>query len=223
MRKCNFCNVNIADDTDRCPLCGSVLEGDETGVNTYPDITKKFKVINLIFKIFLFVAIVVSSICVAINYFTDFSHKWSLIVVVAFVFVILSLHLFVTNGVGYRKRSFAIALFAFLFLLYLDYDTGFKRWSLNYCFPLVILVMTIGVVILMIVNRRNYQSYILVLFSLMLLSCLGILLYHFDVLTSVYMSVVSLLASSFVAIGTILFGGQRVKNELYRRFHIIGK
>ena len=223
MNKCNFCNVNIADDTNKCPLCGSVLEGNEKGVNTYPDVQKKFRVINLLFKIFLFVAIVVSSICVAVNYFTDFSNKWSFIVIIAFVFILLSVHLFVTRGVGYRQRTFAIAAFVILFLLYLDYDTGFNRWSINYCFPLGIIVINIGIIVLMIVNRRNFQSYILILFSLVLISVFALLLYHFDVITVPYMSVIAFLMSLFLTVGVILFGGQRVKNELYRRFHILGK
>ena len=223
MNKCNFCNVNIADDTNKCPLCGSVLEGNEKGVNTYPDVQKKFRVINLLFKIFLFVAIVVSSICVAVNYFTDFSNKWSFIVIIAFVFILLSVHLFVTRGVGYRQRTFAIAAFVILFLLYLDYDTGFSKWSLNYCFPLGIIVINIGIIVLMIVNRRNFQSYILILFSLVLISVFALILYHFDVITVPYMSVIAFLMSLFLTVGVILFGGQRVKNELYRRFHILGK
>lgn len=222
MNKCNFCNVNIADDTNKCPLCGSVLEGNEKGINTYPDIKKKFRVINLLFKIFLFIAIVVSSICVAVNYFTDFSNKWSFIVVIAFACVLMSIHLFVTRGVGYRQRSFAIASFAVLFLLYLDYETGFNRWSLNYCFPIAIIVMTIGIIVLMIVNRRNFQSYVLILFTLVLISLLALIFYHFDIITSPYMSVVAFLMSLFVTVGVLLFGGQRVKNELYRRFHILG-
>ncbi|MDY5217019.1 MAG: zinc ribbon domain-containing protein, partial [Lachnospiraceae bacterium] len=66
MKKCNFCNVNIKDNTDHCPLCGGVLEGDEPGINTYPNVLKKEKAISFIFRLTLFLAIIASAACIII-------------------------------------------------------------------------------------------------------------------------------------------------------------
>ena len=38
MSKCRNCNVEISDETERCPLCGSVLEYTGEVENMYPDV-----------------------------------------------------------------------------------------------------------------------------------------------------------------------------------------
>ena len=59
-KKCNFCDVIIKDETDHCPLCGGVLDGDTPGIDTYPNVLKKEKAISFIFRLTLFIAIIAS-------------------------------------------------------------------------------------------------------------------------------------------------------------------
>jgi len=75
----------------------------------------------------------------------------------------------------------------------------------------------------MIVNKRNWQSYILILFALVLISIIPVIMYWLDIVTSPYVSQIAFLVSLITTIGVLILGGPRVENELYRRFHIMGK
>jgi len=223
MKKCNFCNVLIKDDTGHCPLCGSVLEGSEPGVNTYPNIMRKERTIAFIFRLMLFIAIVAILLCVGINITTGMSVKWSLTVAFSFLYILIVLYMFKKEDSGYRARTFFICAFGIMLVMLIDYLFGAKRWSVNYVFPGVIIGLDLSIIVLMIVNKRNWQSYILILFALVLISIIPVIMYWLDIVTSPYVSQIAFLVSLITTIGVLILGGPRVENELYRRFHIMGK
>ena len=223
MNKCKFCNVFIKDDTEQCPLCGGVLEINEKGVNSYPDVLKKEKAISFVFRLMLFIAIVVSVICIGINYTFKVSVQWSLIVAVSLVYVLIILYMFVKEDAGYRVRTYVIASAGVALLVVIDYVLGFYRWSLTFVFPAVIVYFDIALIVLMIVNRRNWQSYILHFISMFLVSIVPIIFYLVGIITFPYVAQIAFALSLFVTLGVVILGGSRAKNELYRRFHIFGK
>ena len=57
MSKCRNCNVEISDETERCPLCGSVLEYTGEVENMYPDVRVHTRKMTMISKIYLFCAL----------------------------------------------------------------------------------------------------------------------------------------------------------------------
>ena len=156
MKKCNFCNVNIKDNTDHCPLCGGVLEGDEPGFDTYPNVLKKEKAISFIFRLTLFLAIIASAACIIINISTGVSIAWSVIVSLSFLYLLLILYLFVRENAGYRVRAFGIVAAGIILVIVIDYILGFKRWSINYVFPSALIFMSLSFLLLMLINRRNW-------------------------------------------------------------------
>lgn len=220
MKKCNFCKLNIIDNTEACPLCGGVLEGNDSDFETYPDIVKKTKVVNLIFRICLFMAIVTNVLCIQINYSHDFSFKWSFIVVGCFVYALFFLYLFMKEGTGYRMRTFMGALGGILLLVLIDFICGFTRWSFNYALPAAILGVDISFIILMIVNHRNWQSYILLMGIMFLCSFVPVILYYTDIITNPILTQVTFLFTLFSFLAVIIFGGSRVRHEIKRRFYI---
>ena len=148
---------------------------------------------------------------------------WSLIVTFSFLYVLLILYMFVRENAGYRVRMYGIAAGGVILLVLIDYFTGFNRWSLNYIFPISIILMDIALVILMIVNRRNWQSYIILILCMVPVSLLPVILYAVSVITVKYPAQIAFALSLFSTLGVIILGGPRAKAELYRRFHIFGK
>ena len=57
MSKCGKCNIEILDETERCPLCNSVLEQTEELENMYPNVRVMARKLMLISRIYLFAAI----------------------------------------------------------------------------------------------------------------------------------------------------------------------
>ena len=223
MNKCNNCNVYIKDDTERCPLCGGVLEVKEPGINTYPNVLKKERAISFIFRLMVFIAIVSIIVCIGINMTIGVSTKWSLIVAFSFLYVLLILYMFVKENAGYRVRMYGIVAAGVVLVILIDFIFGFRRWSVNYVFPVAIILMDVSLLILMLINRRNWQSYILLLIGMIPVSIVPIILYKLEIVTSPYVMQIAFGITLFICLGLIILGGSRAKNELYRRFHIFGK
>ena len=79
MSRCKQCNIEVLDETERCPLCHSVLEPTIEVENMYPDVKIKTRRMMLLSRIYLFVAIVAEAVLVAANHYGDFETAWSLV------------------------------------------------------------------------------------------------------------------------------------------------
>ena len=81
--------------------------------------------------------------------------------------------------------------------------------------------MDIGIIVLMVINRRNWQSYIMWQMLMILISVMLIIFYWLDIITFPYVTGIAIMVSVFLFLGTVIIGGRRAKVELKRRFHII--
>lgn len=59
MSKCRQCNIEVLDETERCPLCNTVLDETEEMENMYPDIRVKTRKLVFFSRVYLFLAVVI--------------------------------------------------------------------------------------------------------------------------------------------------------------------
>lgn len=221
MSKCSNCGVRIMDRTERCPLCQHVLEqGGLEGRMTYPDVrvaTRRFRfLVNLV----LFLSIVAESVLICVNLMVEHRMLWCVTVGLVLVYVNLALRFAFLGRSGYPfKLSFLIAA-AVLFLLGIDYQTGYRGWSVNYVFPAGILLMDLLILILMMANHRNWQSYMMYQLFTILLGIGAVLLYAGGIAEVLCMELIALAASVFLFLGTLILGDRRARTELKRRFYL---
>ena len=72
MSKCKQCNIEILDETERCPLCKAVLEKTIEVENMYPNVRMTTRRLMLISHIYLFCAIIVEALLVYVNVAYEF-------------------------------------------------------------------------------------------------------------------------------------------------------
>ena len=219
MSRCSHCGVEILDDTEHCPLCHNVLENTGRGRMTYPNVLRKIKKINFLFRLFLFLAIILAVAVVAANFVYHPETWWSVIFIAAEVYGIIMLYLF-TKDTGYRIRII-VGIFGFLlFDILADRITGYAGWSVNYMFPTAILLANLAVLLLMLINRRNWQSYLLFQLGVVLFGLAGVLFVFLGWITSPVLSEIACSISILVFLGMVILGGRTARSELKRRFHI---
>ena len=102
----------------------------------------------------------------------------------------------------------------------IDFSVGYNGWSVNYAFPAGILLIDAGTLVLMAVNNKNWQSYIMLQIFMVLCSIMAIILNFVHIVTNPIVSIVALNVSVILLLGTIIIGGRRSRVELKRRFHI---
>lgn len=221
MSKCKQCNVIIHDDTQICPLCNCVLDADSEAENKYPDIWAKNYVLKLIIRIYLFVAIVLESVLICVNYFYFNGIYWSAIVGVILAYIYLTLAYTVSySHSGYRMKIVVGVAGAILLLLVIDRVLGNNGWSMNYVFPSALLAMDVTILLLMAFNHRNWQSYLCFQIAMIFFSAIPVVLSAAGYITVPFFSWVTLAVAVFAFLGTVIIGGRRATTELKRRFHI---
>ena len=86
--------------------------------------------------------------------------------------------------------------------------------------PAGVLAMDLMLLILILVNRRNWQSYMMSQIFTLLLSVVPVILYLINVIHFPYLAWIAFGASAFLFLGTLILGDRRARTELKRRFHI---
>ena len=161
MSRCKQCNVEILDETERCPLCHSVLEKTVEVENMYPNVRTMTRRLALLSRIYLFVAILVEALLIYLNVLSDSEMFWSAIPGLAMLYGYLVLRYAILGKSGYKGKIIVLTLIAILMVVAIDFVVGYRGWSVNYALPSAILLVDAGILVLMCINRRNWQSYMM--------------------------------------------------------------
>lgn len=186
----------------------------------YPDVKGVSRKYRLLENIILFLSIVGQIVLTTVDYMTDQGINWSFIVLLVVIYANVTLRLAIVGRNGYIFKIVSTFVFTVLFLEGIDLLTGASGWALTFVFPSAILAMVLATIILMIVNIRNWQSYMMMQLFLVLMSVIAMILVAVKVIWFPYLSMGAMGASLFLFLGTLIIGDKRARTELKRRFHI---
>ena len=222
MKKCTNCKVSIFDDTNVCPLCRQVLHGEyHEGVEpVYPDLRMAFSRVRLAENIILFLSLMAEAILFTVEYMRGGGYTWSLLVGLCLIYVNAVLRMSIIGTSGYMFKTISGLIFTVAVLYGVDYTTGYRGWSMELVYPAGVLLLNLAVMLLMLINRRNWQSYIMVQLLAVLLSLIPLLLLHMQLIHFPYLALVAFGVSVFYFLGTVIIGDYRARTELRRRFHV---
>ena len=220
MSRCKQCNVEILDETERCPLCHSVLEKTVEVENMYPNVRTMTRRLALLSRIYLFVAILVEALLIYLNVLSDSEMFWSASPGLAMLYGYLVLRYAILGKSGYKGKTIVLTLIAILMVVAIDFVVGYRGWSVNYALPSAILLVDVGILILMCINRRNWQSYMMWQIFMILCSVVPLVLYAVGIVTAPILAVLAFAFSAALFLGTLIIGDRRARTELRRRFHV---
>ena len=220
MSRCKQCNVEILDETERCPLCHSVLEKTVEVENMYPNVRTMTRRLAQLRSIYLFVAILVEALLIYLNVLSDSEMFWSAIPGLAMLYGYLVLRYAILGKSGYKGKIIVLTLIAILMVVAIDFVVGYRGWSVNYALPSAILLVDAGILILMCINRRNWQSYMMWQIFMILCSVVPLVLYAVGIVTAPLLALLAFAFSAALFLGTLIIGDRRARTELRRRFHV---
>ena len=219
MKRCKRCDVEIMDDTSVCPLCNSVLEGEEKGENTYPSIITELQRFVLLRKIFYFTVLVIGSVSVLINYLTFNGLYWSVIVLAGIAYCIFTVSYTAMHRTNLGAKVIWQALGIIALTVVIDIVTGYTGWSIRYAVPGLLLLCDLALVIMMIVNSASWQGYFMCQIAVTVLSILPLIGAALGYVDNMVIAMITCGISFLVLAGIVIFWDRKVKNELKRRFH----
>ena len=208
------------DETECCPLCKSILEQTEELENMYPDVRIRMRRLKLFSRIYLFCAILAEAALFCVNLLTESQIWWSAITGLAFLYFYMVLRYAILGKSGYKSKVTVLVILSILIAVVIDFVLGYRGWSVDYVLPVGILVVDAVVLVCMIGNRRNWQSYMMWQILMILCSLIPMGLYIKELEQNPYMAFLPLAVSVTIFLGTIIIGDRRARMELVRRFHI---
>lgn len=220
MSKCRLCKIEVLDETQRCPLCGTVLEPTVELENMYPDIRVKSRKLVFISRLYLFLAVVIEIILVNICMLSEVQSLVYIVGGLTLLFGYIVLRYAILGTSGYIAKTVVLTVIAVLMLVAIDFSVGYNGWSVNYVLPSGILLIDAGILVMMFVNRKNWQSYLMLQIFMVICSVVAIILGLVQIITDSMLSVIALNVSVILLLGTVIIGGRRARVELKRRFHI---
>lgn len=220
MAKCNTCGIEILDETESCPLCKSILVETDELENMYPNARVRMRKLLFLSRVYLFCAILLEALLVSIDMSIPSPFQWSIISGLGLVSVYITLRYAILGTSGHQSKIVLMTVLAVLLAVGIDWVIGFSGWSLHYVLPSGILLVDAGILLGMILNRRNWQSYIMCQILMIICSILPAVLIITDYMPGYQMAFLPLFVSVLLFLGTMIIGGRRAWVELKRRFHI---
>ena len=230
MGTCKKCGIKIMDITEECPLCHRVLDdisdnkdadsnASESGC-MYPNIAASVRKGRFVERLVLFLSIVSIFGLILANFFWRPFIAWTVIISLIIAYGNTALRMGVTGRVGYWSKTMYLTFLAVAVLIGIDALTGYNRWSLNVILPTAVLFLDTSIFLLIFINLRNWQSYIPMEILQVVLCVVMLIFYLTGIITYPNLVYIATAVSLLLFIGTVIFGGDRAKRELYRRFHI---
>lgn len=185
----------------------------------YPVIYFDINKFNTIKKIFVFILILVAAGLGFINYITYTGVVWSIIAVVGIIYFGITVTYSIMNNANLASKILVQTIGAGILLVVIDNVIGYRGWSVNYAIPGIIMFANLAIVLLMIVNPMNWQSYFMYQIAITIFSFIPLILFWVGLISQPLLASLTSGISIIILVGTIVFGDRSVKNELIRRFY----
>lgn len=187
----------------------------------YPDVSPAMRRIKFVIKLVVFLSVLVESALILINYLTYNGVKWSLITGVVLAYLCFTVIYSFQRYSGYRRKIMWQTVGIMILAILIDIILGFRGWSVEFAIPSAVLAIDLTIFILMLVNAKDFQEYLMmqifnfVLSILFLVVVLVVHLVDFSLLIIIAAGVTGLML-----LATLVFGDKAVLGELTRRFRM---
>lgn len=220
MKYCGKCKVNIIGKRKRCPLCQGLLSGQDEQHEEFPQITFIYKQYNMFFKVMLLISIIIASVSVALNIMLPHAGAWSIFIIGGLVSVWVSLITAINKRNNIPKNIIYQVMIISIVVVFWDYMTHWKGWSIDYVIPLICVFAMISMSVISKVMKLHIEDYILYFIIDGVFGIVPIIFIIFGILKVLYPSLICVVASIISLSTILLFEGDSLREEMNKRLHL---
>ena len=219
MQYCPKCKVHIRGNKRCCPLCEGSLTGSPSDP-AFPALEQRRFSFSLIFKVCLFLFVIVEVVMMMINIMTHFQYHLPGLIMMWAPFVLLDL------GVAFYYRGNIIklisgqayVLMAVCFLI--DRHNGHLSWSIQWVIPATLLSLTIVTIIIGYAVGLRMVDYMIYLALDVLLSVLQLIPVYLGINTMPYAAVISVGVMIVIAAFVVIFRSRDLGNAFSKYMNV---
>jgi len=225
MKYCERCKLSVDTLNHTCPLCYGELTGESDRKHEVFMPRKEDEKVNkrtaMAAKIFAFLSICASIICVFVNFIIKDPVMWSLVVLLG----ILYLWIFVAHTILSRRSFFEKVFFQVCTILAILFaceliSPGENHWVLNYVLPSVSIITIFILNLFSLIGGKKYRFLLSCLVIYVLFFLISILMVCFDWAVFKILYYIAIIYSVISILGTFLFGYRIISSEFKKKMHI---
>jgi hypothetical protein len=221
MLYCEHCRVGIKGIHSVCPLCGGILENqDSCEEDMYPQIPTIYQEFNAFIRTMILISIATAVVSFAVNFIFTKESRWSFLVAAGISCMWISLFIIIRKKNNIPKTILWQVALISIFAVLWDRFMGWRGWSIDYVLPSIY----IGAMIVMAVAAKILKIGVgdLVVYMLVdgVFGLLSIVFIFFGCLNVLLPTVICVTGSIISLSALLLFEGDNIKEELNKRMHI---
>ena len=175
---------------------------------------------NLLIKILLGVSLISAIILTIINKLTTPEMHWAERAISGSIYIRITVRYSINKRTNIAGHVMIQAIAISLLTTYIDYNFGFKGWSLEISIPIIIMIANVTMLVLTIVSHRKYVRYAIYQLMICIYSLIPIYFIQEELIDNYVLSYVAIGISIVNFILTIILSARDVKEAVIRKFHM---
>lgn len=159
-------------------------------------------------------------ILILINKLTTPNIPWAMLANAGIVYTWITVLYSINKNINIAGHVLLQTIAISLLVVFIDYELGFKAWSINIAIPIIIMISNITMLILTIVSHKKYVKYAIYQLVIVLLSMVPVFLMSENIIKEKTLSIIASVISTLNLIITLTFCARDVKEAVIRKFHM---
>ncbi len=175
---------------------------------------------NLIVKIGASISILVAILLIVINKLTSPHIPWAALANGGIVYLWIVLYYSIHKNINIAGHVLLHTVAISILTVYIDYELGFRGWSIDLAMPILIIISNITMLILTMVSYKKFIKYAIYQLMIVLFSMLPVLLITENMVQNKTLSMIASGISIFNLIISLILCTRDVKEAVIRKFHM---
>lgn len=175
---------------------------------------------NLIVRFGLLISVLIALILLLINRYFKPNVPWAAIANGGIIYVWIVLFYSIKKNINIAGHVLLQTLALSAFTVFIDYQLGFKAWSLDIIIPVLIIIANITMFVLTIVSHKSFIKYAMYQLVISLFSVLPIVLYIENFTHNKIMCIIASAISAINLALSLILCTKDIKETVIRKFHM---
>lgn len=185
----------------------------------YPEKVKAKKSDKII-KILVGVSIGIAIMLLLINKLATPNIPWAALANAGILYSWITVMYSIRKNVNIAGHVLLQTIALSILTVYIDYQLGFKGWSINIAIPIMIMIANITMLVLTIVSYKKYMKYAIYQLMIVLFSMLPVVLITENMVQNKTLSIIASCISILNFVLCLILCAKDMKEAIIRKFHM---
>ena len=175
---------------------------------------------ELILKIAILISILVAIILTVINRLTTPNLPWAALANGGIIYIWITVYYSIRKNINIGGHVLLQTIAICLLTVFIDYELGFKGWSIDIAIPIIILVANVTMLILTIITHKRFLKYVIYQLLIVIISMIPIVLVSENIVKNEVLSIIASGISILNLIFSLILSARDWKEAIVRKFHM---